>query len=269
MEKNRLFTFGCSHTQYIWPSWANILGLSFKEFYNFGLPGSGTFFMLYQFTFAHEHFKFNENDTLLFMLSDEARIDVVKNKKWLSEGLAFNSIDVFGNKFFEHYSEIHAVESSYVNVYLLKQMLDKIGCKYEIFYAFEPFFKNKPDLFDYTTIDIWNKTFDLTNKKIKPLTEFGEFIQNNSYYLLDTISKKKYIDGHFTISTHLEYVKKYFLDYHDIKYDSTVNEWETMALNSKTYDDIENKFKNIVLKNKVIFVNGVMDKIYLKPKSLL
>ena len=35
---NRIFCFGCSFTQYLWTTWANILGTEFHEaeFYNFG-----------------------------------------------------------------------------------------------------------------------------------------------------------------------------------------------------------------------------------------
>lgn len=260
MEKNRLFTFGCSHTQYRWPTWADIIGLNYSEFYNFGQPGSGIFFMLYQFVFANEHFEFNKNDTLLFMLSNEARIDIIKKENWLREGLAFNSIDVFGEKFFEHYSEIHAVESSYVNVYFLKEMLDKIGCKYELFYAFEPFFKNKSNLFDTTTIDIWNKTFNLTNKNIKSLTEFAKSINDNSYYLINSETNEGYTDGHFKISTHLNYVKTYLSKYYNEKNDEVVKKWEMEKINNELDYEVEKKFVNITKKNKLIFINGILKK---------
>lgn len=260
MEKNRLFTFGCSHTAYKWPSWADIIGLNYDEFYNFGQAGSGIFFMLYQFTFANEHFKFNENDTLLFMLSDEARIDIMKKRKWLACGLAFNSMHVFGEKFFEHYSEIHAVESSYVNVYFLKEVLDKIGCKYEIFHAFEPFFKNTPELFHFTTIDIWNKMFNLTNKTIMPLTEFGKSLNDKSYYLINNKTKEGYLDGHFKISTHLNYVKTYLSEYYNEIHDEIVKKWESEKIENELDTEVENKFMNLTKKNKLIFENGILKK---------
>lgn len=260
MNTNRLFTFGCSFTQYKWPSWADIIGLNFNEFYNFGQPGSGMFFMLYQFTFGNEYFKFNQDDTLIFMLSDDARVDIVKNKKWLTTGLVFNSKNILGNTFFEHYSEIHAVESTYVYVYLLKEMLDKIGCKYEITYAFPPFFKNTNDLFDDFVKEIWNKTHKLTNTNIESLTSFLQKVNDSSYDLVNDFNKKKYKDGHPTISTNLEYVKTYLSKYYDSKYDSIVMDWESFNIQDKNDNDVENHFKNIVLKNKVMFVNGNIQK---------
>jgi|TARA_B110000977_G_scaffold200755_1_gene292447 hypothetical protein len=37
----RLFTFGCSFTKYTWPTWADLLGLEFDEFENWGVSGGG------------------------------------------------------------------------------------------------------------------------------------------------------------------------------------------------------------------------------------
>ena len=39
--KRRLFTFGCSYTQWLWPTWADILATGFDEFQNWGLRGAG------------------------------------------------------------------------------------------------------------------------------------------------------------------------------------------------------------------------------------
>jgi hypothetical protein len=257
MVNKRLFTFGCSNTGYKWPTWADIIGLNFDEFYNFGEPGSGTFFSLYQFVYANEYYKFTKDDTLIFMLSNEARIDIIKNKRWFLNGLVFNAIDEFGKKFFEHYSEIHAVESSYIYVYFLKEMLDKIGCKYEIITAFRKFYGNKPHLFDDFLIKICHKQRDeLTNKNIESLTEFASSIKEGPYTLVYHKTGEKYLDGHYKISTHLKYVKKYLSDYYDEKYDEVVIGWENMGIENYIDNDVQKKFWNIIKKNKVMFING-------------
>ena len=43
-----LFTFGCSHTNHGYPTWADILGEQFENHYNFGMGGTGVFFSFYQ-----------------------------------------------------------------------------------------------------------------------------------------------------------------------------------------------------------------------------
>ena len=37
----RLFTVGCSFTHFYWPTWADILGSTYDEYYNWGLSGLG------------------------------------------------------------------------------------------------------------------------------------------------------------------------------------------------------------------------------------
>jgi len=261
MENTRLFTFGCSHTKYRWPSWADILGLNCKEFYNFGRPGTGIFYMIYQFTFANQHFKFNKNDTLIFMLSDEARVDIIKDKNWLVSGLVFNSVDVFGKKFFEHYSLTHAIESTYVHVYFLKEILDKIGCKYEIIYAFPPPISIEDDT---PLTELWKKTFNLTNTNIKSLTEFAKNENDKSYTFkknygltaIDKLFETNVTDGHYTITCHLNYIKKYLSKYYNEKYDDVVIKWENSVPVGGFETEVVDKFYYTINKNKVEFING-------------
>jgi ACT domain-containing protein len=279
MEKNRLFTFGCSHTQYRWPSWANILGLSFKEFYNLGRPGSGIFYMVYQFVYANEHFKFRRDDTLIFMLSDEARIDFVKENDWLVAGLAFNSKHIFGEKLFEHYTITHAIESTYIFLYFLKKELESIGCNYEIIYAFTPVIHESDEIISDNLKSIWNKKFNLTSNKIKSLTEFAkqDDIRDSSYSFYrdrNTLVGGKilpvyYNDSHFTVLTHLMYVKKYLSKYYDDVNDSIVKDWHQKVPVDKHDSNVINMFYNTINKNKVEFINGVMTKIHLKKEKLL
>ena len=264
MGKTRLFTFGCSHTQYRWPSWANILGLSFKEFYNLGQTGSGIFYMVYQFVYANEYFKFKKDDTLIFMLSDEARIDIIKQNDWLVNGLAFNSKDVFGEKLFEHYTLTHAVESTYIFLYLLKKELENIGCNYEIIYAFPPIISKDDKFADDKLKSIWSKKFNLTNTKIKSLTEFAEKdnTMNGCYSFYKNKDNKNklpmyYTDSHFSVLTHLGYVKKYLSKYYDNKHDDIVKDWHHKVPVDRDASELDNVFNNILDKNRVKFVNGV------------
>lgn len=44
---NRLFTFGCSFTNYMWPTWADILAIEFDSYRNWGRIGAGNHFIFY------------------------------------------------------------------------------------------------------------------------------------------------------------------------------------------------------------------------------
>ena len=45
MKFKRAFVFGCSFTQYYWPTWADILGREFNKFENWGQCGGGNQFI--------------------------------------------------------------------------------------------------------------------------------------------------------------------------------------------------------------------------------
>ena len=51
----RLFTFGCSHTNHGYPTWANLLAEEFDEHYNFGLGGTGPFYLFWQISNLIKH----------------------------------------------------------------------------------------------------------------------------------------------------------------------------------------------------------------------
>ena len=38
-----MYSVGCSHTKYVWPTYADILGKSYDKHYNWGIPGIGNF----------------------------------------------------------------------------------------------------------------------------------------------------------------------------------------------------------------------------------
>ena len=74
-QKKRLFTFGCSHTCYYWPTWADMISLEYKDYYNFGQPGTDNLSILNKLIRANEYFKITKDDTVLIMLTSWDRID--------------------------------------------------------------------------------------------------------------------------------------------------------------------------------------------------
>ena len=45
-KPTRIFTFGCSFTDYIWPTWANIIAYDLNiPFHNYGRGGAGNQFI--------------------------------------------------------------------------------------------------------------------------------------------------------------------------------------------------------------------------------
>ena len=95
MKFKRVFTFGCSFTSYAWPTWADIIVEDFKNkgLYgrNFGLCGSGNFYLFVKFMEAHRYYKFNNEDLIIFSWTSFQREDRMANGKWHTPGNIFTS----------------------------------------------------------------------------------------------------------------------------------------------------------------------------------
>ena len=74
---NRIFTFGCSFTDYAWGTWANILGYEFPDakFYNFGKSGAGNHYIFNTLMQADSSYKFTHEDLVIVQWTNISRED--------------------------------------------------------------------------------------------------------------------------------------------------------------------------------------------------
>ena len=78
----RLYTFGCSMTQYHWPTWANIVGTCWNKFENWGQLGAGNQYIFNSVIECDARNNFNSDDTVLIMWSGISRIDYYQFNAW-------------------------------------------------------------------------------------------------------------------------------------------------------------------------------------------
>jgi len=75
----RVFAFGCSFTEYQWPTWADFIGRTYHnkgyEYYNFGNSGAGNYYILASLFAADTKYKFDKDDIILVMWSSWTRDD--------------------------------------------------------------------------------------------------------------------------------------------------------------------------------------------------
>lgn len=88
----RVFAFGCSFTNYIYPTWADIVmhQTPTAELYNFGVSGMGNLAIASRVAEANTRFKFNEHDLILIMYTTMFREDRWIENHWRSHGNVFN-----------------------------------------------------------------------------------------------------------------------------------------------------------------------------------
>lgn len=135
----RLFTFGCSFTEYGWPSWADLLSTNYDHYENWGLRGLGNRGISERIAECHVKNKFNENDVVIIQWSSHLRHDWFnlthypqnRNPGWKTAGSIFSPMNstVFTKEwiktFFHEYSYVmHTLNS----IKLSQDLLKNSGC---------------------------------------------------------------------------------------------------------------------------------------------
>lgn len=88
---SRLFTFGCSFTQYMWPTWANIIAYDRQaEIKNFAVAGMGNVGIMQRVLEADLKYKFAPSDKIMIMWTSWSREDKVINSHYDGKGSIFN-----------------------------------------------------------------------------------------------------------------------------------------------------------------------------------
>lgn len=138
---NRLFTFGCSFTNYyLWPTWADILAEDYTMFFNWGHPGLGNKAISERVAEAHARNKFTKDDTVIVQWSSHLRNDWLNFKMiktdhsyWRTKGSIFSKENqkLYDNKWMMTFWDEKAYYLHTLNHIMLTQgLLESIGCKW-------------------------------------------------------------------------------------------------------------------------------------------
>ena len=72
----KLFTFGCSYTNYYWPTWSDLLGYQFDEHQNWAISGLGNNAIMQRVNEALTKNKVTEDDYVVVQFTDFNRLDL-------------------------------------------------------------------------------------------------------------------------------------------------------------------------------------------------
>lgn len=88
----RVFAFGCSFTDYFYPTWADIIAIEMPdaEIYNLGEAGGGNMLIAARIAEANLRFNFCETDLVMVMYTTSFREDRHINGKWKALGNIYN-----------------------------------------------------------------------------------------------------------------------------------------------------------------------------------
>lgn len=103
---NRFFVFGCSFTNYRWPTWADIIAkqIPTTKYINAGKSGAGQMYIVSQLNQAFNHYNIGEGDLVAIMWSTFFREDRynVQQGGWRTPGNIFTQQD-YPQEFVDNY----------------------------------------------------------------------------------------------------------------------------------------------------------------------
>ena len=104
----RIFTFGCSFTRYLWPTWADIINYDLdNQSHNWGICGIGNIAILHKMLECDLKHTFDSNDIILVNWSSWHREDRLVNPGlWQEGGNVFNNHN-FDKSFISKYWNEH------------------------------------------------------------------------------------------------------------------------------------------------------------------
>jgi hypothetical protein len=127
----RLFTFGCSFTNYIYPTWADILGIEYDVYDNWALSAGGNHLILYSLSECIARHSISKNDTVYIMWTSLGRDDKFVKDKWVRLGSVHAMYD---KKTIDKYIDPTGyLLTNFSVMHITEQLLKRIGCKYRFF----------------------------------------------------------------------------------------------------------------------------------------
>ena len=253
-SKKRCFAFGCSYTSWIYPTFADLVGVNFEEFYNFGRSGCDNNYILNRLVEANQLFKFNpETDFILVGITSVGRYSHWDNHDdWICAGDVFSLSDNFKTAKFAKtiYNETWAGYRSTMAILNIRDVLKTYGVKHIVY----PTVDNVDYLSgNYAYNDVPRKAFipilkEHFNKAFETLTIKTSIdeIRNEAENQKITFIKSDYDDDHPTTSTYYYYLKKYFNHFDTDKTKEVVK-----LFSAQTYNDHE-ELKHYFMKNYIV-----------------
>lgn len=214
----RLFTFGCSFTDYKWATWANILAYELNcEFYNFGRSGAGNYFISNQITQANNYFSFDKNDLVVVCWTNISREDRYTEKQgWVTPGNIYSQNE-YDTKFVKRWAnDIHFALRDFALIDLTANYLDCTNFNFLSMCNIV----NQINQWEETSSEQQNLVYKISNLYNKNLSKIAPSFYDvlwqgniDSKWQKDwSTVHKNYSDGHPTPLEHLEYLQA-VLDY--------------------------------------------------------
>lgn len=213
---NRFFAFGCSFTNYMWPTWADAIAMEIDRSWNYGQSGTGNGFIFNRFIETNRRFNFGAGDLIIIQWTNIAREDRYVVDHWLGNGNIYSNC-IYGESFLRDFACNRGYmirDCAYIDS--VAQILNNCGAEW-IFISMVPF--TQVDQYnDNTQGENISDVIDLYNGALQTLcSSFKETLYQDGWYnnieypplkVQFPWHKSPWIDPHPTPMAHLKYLNK-------------------------------------------------------------
>lgn len=210
-NNKRFFTFGCSFTHFVWPTWADLIGYNFGEnYYNYGQLGAGNIFIFNSIVEANQVHKFTKDDLIIIQWSSLDREDRYIDCNWVTPGCLINYQTSDYIK--KYYSKRGFLIRDLALITSITYMLKAIGCQYKFLTlnSINPI-RNYSENSDSDTaddvVDRYQNIFDLMPESFDEV--LGPY-ESRRPFNIDNIVLK---DNHPIPTEHYKYLQKVIPEY--------------------------------------------------------
>lgn len=243
------FAFGCSFTNYIYPTWVDFVDLhdSVDRTYNFGASGAGNKYILTQLFYLLENYTPSEQDTLAFMFTSSPRYDWInKGDGWVLSGNMFNCHLYKELQLDEIWSTNTGVLDAYLSIKTVIELTKSLNCKTIFMSAFGP----ENSIGEYNTPSNDTATSDRYTDMVASFhRNFNHGANLRDLSIIHT-GYTKYAfadtgpDGHPSIEDHRFWVETHMKDYYCGTAAEKAKEWENLII-KKTVPETGDTYKSI------------------------
>lgn len=215
IKNKRFFAYGCSFTNYSWPTWADIIGRKFDQYYNYGQYGAGNEFIFNAVMETDQYHKFNDNDVVIIQWSSINRDDIYKNNNWITSG---NCVNLYSEDDFEKFFDLKGfLIRDIAMIKATKLLLEYKNCEHYFISM------NNFELTNSFLTDIYNIYKDIFDSMFPSFeTILGKFSNIRPKTLIDVTVE----DYHPLPSEHLKYLKNTLSKFFDDNDDKHVEQIE-------------------------------------------
>lgn len=191
----RLFTFGCSWTDFAWPTWADIIARDLDIYYeNWGVSGIGNQGIQSRFVECNNKNNFTDTDLVIVQWSGWNREDRFL-EAWKASGSIFNN-PYYDNKFIKKYWNYNndLIKNSVAIKTTNDAYLENIGYQWSL---------QSPATYSDNKENTTRLTPDVVDAYYNHLPKIDTPEFNNTYF------NGRCMDSHPDVMAHIEIIEKY------------------------------------------------------------